>query len=99
MLNRTKLARLGKSELILRLSVGLHRSNPGAPLRRTAPSSILIAQVSAGIVRLKIHVQDGTDTILGATIVARHAGEIINGVSLAIVAGIGLRTLAGVIHA
>ena len=48
---------------------------------------------------VKIHVQDGMDTILGATIVARHAGEMINGVSLPIVAGIGLRTLAGVIHA
>ena len=31
--------------------------------------------------------------------VARHAGEMINGVSLAMVAGIGLRTLANVIHA
>ena len=48
---------------------------------------------------VKIHVQDGTDTIPGATIAARHAGEMINGVSLAIVADIGLRTLAGVIHA
>jgi pyruvate/2-oxoglutarate dehydrogenase complex dihydrolipoamide dehydrogenase (E3) component len=47
---------------------------------------------------VKIHVQDGTDTILGATIVARHAGEMINGISLAMVAGIGLRTLARVIH-
>jgi len=48
---------------------------------------------------VKIHVREGTDTILGATIVARHAGEMINGISLAMVAGIGLRTLARVIHA
>jgi pyruvate/2-oxoglutarate dehydrogenase complex dihydrolipoamide dehydrogenase (E3) component len=47
---------------------------------------------------VKIHVRDGSDTILGATIVARHAGEMINGISLAMVAGIGLRTLARVIH-
>ena len=47
----------------------------------------------------KIHVRDGSDRILGATVVARHAGEMINGVSLAMVAGIGLRTLANVIHA
>lgn len=47
----------------------------------------------------KIHVREGTDTILGATIVARHAGEMINAISLAMVAGIGLRTLASVIHA
>jgi pyruvate/2-oxoglutarate dehydrogenase complex dihydrolipoamide dehydrogenase (E3) component len=47
---------------------------------------------------VKIHVREGTDTILGATIVARHAGEMINGISLAMVAGIGLRTVARVIH-
>ncbi len=47
---------------------------------------------------VKIHVKQGTDRILGATIVARHAGEMINGLSLAISAGIGLRALARVIH-
>jgi len=46
----------------------------------------------------KIHVRDGTDTILGATVVARHAGEMINGITLAMVAGIGLSTVARVIH-
>jgi pyruvate/2-oxoglutarate dehydrogenase complex dihydrolipoamide dehydrogenase (E3) component len=48
---------------------------------------------------VKIHVKDRTDRILGATIVARHAGEMINEITLAIVARIGLRTLARVIHA
>jgi pyruvate/2-oxoglutarate dehydrogenase complex dihydrolipoamide dehydrogenase (E3) component len=48
---------------------------------------------------VKIHVRERTDRILGATIVARHAGEIINEITLAIVARIGLRTLARVIHA
>jgi pyruvate/2-oxoglutarate dehydrogenase complex dihydrolipoamide dehydrogenase (E3) component len=48
---------------------------------------------------VKIHVRDGSDRILGATVVARHAGEMISGLSLAISAGIGLRTLARVIHA
>jgi pyruvate/2-oxoglutarate dehydrogenase complex dihydrolipoamide dehydrogenase (E3) component len=47
---------------------------------------------------VKIHVREGTDTILGATIVARHAGEMINEISLAMVAGIGLSTLSQVIH-
>ncbi len=47
---------------------------------------------------VKIHVRDGTDTILGATIVARHAGEMINEISLAMVAGIGLKTISQVIH-
>lgn len=48
---------------------------------------------------VKIHVRERTDRILGATIVARHAGEMINEITLAMVAGIGLRTLARVIHA
>lgn len=47
---------------------------------------------------VKIHVRDGTDQILGATVVASHAGEMINGLSLAINCGIGLRALARVIH-
>jgi pyruvate/2-oxoglutarate dehydrogenase complex dihydrolipoamide dehydrogenase (E3) component len=47
---------------------------------------------------VKIHVRDGTDRILGATVVARHAGEMINGLSLAITSGIGLRAFARVIH-
>lgn len=48
---------------------------------------------------VKIHVKERTDGILGATIVARHAGDMINEITLAMVAGIGLRTLARVIHA
>ena len=48
---------------------------------------------------VKIHVREGTDHILGATIVGRSAGEMINTVSLAMVAGIGLRRLARVVHA
>lgn len=48
---------------------------------------------------VKIHVKGRTDKILGATIVARHAGDMINEITLAMVAGIGLRTLARVIHA
>jgi pyruvate/2-oxoglutarate dehydrogenase complex dihydrolipoamide dehydrogenase (E3) component len=48
---------------------------------------------------VKIHVKERTDRILGATIVARHAGEMINEITLAIVARIGLRRLARVIHA
>jgi len=47
---------------------------------------------------VKIHVREGTDTILGATIVARHAGEMINEISLAMVAGIGLKIVSQVIH-
>jgi len=47
---------------------------------------------------VKIHVKKGTDRILGATLVARHAGEMINEITLAMVSGVGLGTLGGVIH-
>ncbi|MEJ7747235.1 MAG: mercuric reductase [Luteimonas sp.] len=48
---------------------------------------------------VKIHIREGTDHIIGATIVARRAGDMINEITLAMVAGIGLRTLSRVIHA
>jgi len=48
---------------------------------------------------VKLHVSEGSDHILGATIVSRDAGDMISQVTLAMVAGVGLRTLAKVIHA
>jgi len=47
---------------------------------------------------VKIHVRKGTDKILGATVVARHAGEMLSEITLAIVGNLGLGTLANVIH-
>jgi pyruvate/2-oxoglutarate dehydrogenase complex dihydrolipoamide dehydrogenase (E3) component len=47
---------------------------------------------------VKIHIKKGTDKILGATIVARHAGEMISEISLAIGGSLGLKTLSNVIH-
>jgi pyruvate/2-oxoglutarate dehydrogenase complex dihydrolipoamide dehydrogenase (E3) component len=47
---------------------------------------------------VKVHVRKRTDKILGATIVARHAGEMISEITLAMVGNIGLKTLATVIH-
>ncbi|TYQ30252.1 mercuric reductase [Pseudanabaena sp. UWO310] len=48
---------------------------------------------------VKILHQRGSDRILGATIVARHAGEMISEITLAIVAKKGLNQLSSVIHA
>jgi len=47
---------------------------------------------------VKILVKAGSDKILGATIVARHAGEMISEVSTAMAGKMGLGTLAAVIH-
>jgi pyruvate/2-oxoglutarate dehydrogenase complex dihydrolipoamide dehydrogenase (E3) component len=47
---------------------------------------------------VKIHVKKCRDEILGATIVARHAGEMISEISVAMASRIGLGRLASVIH-
>jgi pyruvate/2-oxoglutarate dehydrogenase complex dihydrolipoamide dehydrogenase (E3) component len=47
---------------------------------------------------IKVHVEKGTDHILGATIVAPHAGEMINELTLAITAKLGLSQIAKTIH-
>jgi pyruvate/2-oxoglutarate dehydrogenase complex dihydrolipoamide dehydrogenase (E3) component len=47
---------------------------------------------------VKIHVRAGSDQIVGATIVARHAGEMLPELTMALTRGIGLGRLARVIH-
>ncbi len=47
---------------------------------------------------LRVHLKKGTDRLLGATLVAEHAGEMISEITLAMVAGRGLGTLAATIH-
>jgi len=47
---------------------------------------------------VKIHVKDGSDRILGATIVAGHAGDMISELTLAMNAGAGLGAIASTIH-
>jgi pyruvate/2-oxoglutarate dehydrogenase complex dihydrolipoamide dehydrogenase (E3) component len=47
---------------------------------------------------LKLHVKKGTDKTLGATIVARHAGEMISEITTAIVGEIGLKQIASIIY-
>ena len=47
---------------------------------------------------VKIHVREGTDEILGATIVASRASEMINEVAVIMHAKLGLRQVAGILH-
>jgi len=47
---------------------------------------------------VKVHVKKGTDRIVGATIVARDAGNMISEITVAMTAGVGLKKLANVIH-
>ena len=47
---------------------------------------------------LRVHLKKGSDRILGATLVATHAGDMISELTLAMTAGIGLGAIAGTIH-
>ena len=47
---------------------------------------------------VKIYVKKGSDKILGATIISRHAGEMISEITTAMMAGRGLSTLSQTIH-
>ncbi|MBI5201580.1 MAG: mercuric reductase [Elusimicrobia bacterium] len=47
---------------------------------------------------LKLHVEKGTDKIAGATVVARHAGDLINELSSTMTNGVGLKALAQVVR-
>ena len=46
----------------------------------------------------RVHVKKGTDQILGATIVAAHAGEMISEITVLMKAGKGLGTITSTIH-
>ena len=47
---------------------------------------------------VKVHTRKGRDRILGATIVAAHAGEMISEVTLAMTNGLGLGAILKTIH-
>ena len=47
---------------------------------------------------VKVHVKLGTDRILGATIVASHAGDLISEISVAMRNGVGLKGIGNTIH-
>ncbi|MEW6681815.1 MAG: mercuric reductase [Nitrospirota bacterium] len=46
----------------------------------------------------RVHVKKGTDKILGATIVAAHAGDLISELTVAMKAGLGLGAIGATIH-
>ena len=46
----------------------------------------------------RVHVKKGSDKIVGATIVAKNAGDMIGSISIAMTQGIGLGSIANCIH-
>jgi len=47
---------------------------------------------------VKVHVKAGSDEIVGATIVAPNAGDLISEITLAMTHGLGLKKIASTIH-
>ncbi|MEO1973622.1 MAG: FAD-containing oxidoreductase, partial [Pirellulaceae bacterium] len=47
---------------------------------------------------VRVHTKKGSDRILGATIVAENAGDMISQVTLAMTHGLGLKQIASTIH-
>jgi pyruvate/2-oxoglutarate dehydrogenase complex dihydrolipoamide dehydrogenase (E3) component len=56
----------------------------------------ILDEETEGFVR--IHVRKGTDEIVGATVVAAHAGDLISELTLAMKGKLGLKTLGATIH-
>ncbi len=85
--------------------VGIHMWGERAEAMSVKTYTVFMQDVHRAIIDgedrgfVKIHVKDGTDKILGATIVAKHAGEMINTVALAMNNGLGLSALANTAYA
>ncbi len=84
--------------------VGLSETEAERQKLRTTAFKIELASVDRALLDgqtagfAKLIVRKGADQILGATIVADHAGEMINELTLAIDSGLGLKNLAALIH-
>jgi pyruvate/2-oxoglutarate dehydrogenase complex dihydrolipoamide dehydrogenase (E3) component len=62
---------------------------------RNVDRAVVDGEVSGFV---KVHVRQGGDQIVGATVVASHAGEMLSELTIAIARGVGLGAIAGVIH-
>lgn len=84
--------------------VGLYEAEASARGLSVTTLSVPLAEVDRAILDgtgegfARVHLRKGTDRILGATIVARQAGEMINEFTLAMSNGLGLGAIARTIH-
>jgi pyruvate/2-oxoglutarate dehydrogenase complex dihydrolipoamide dehydrogenase (E3) component len=84
--------------------VGLYEDEAGARGLKTRTITQQLDEVDRAVLDgetdgfARVLVEDGSDRILGATIVARHAGEMLSEVTLAMTGRLGLKTLARTIH-
>ena len=78
---------------------GTHKPGNAAASRRVGLQHIdraILEGATSGFV--KVHVAAGSDRIVGATIVAEHAGEMLGEFTLAMKTGLGLRAIGSTIH-
>ena len=84
--------------------VGMYEKDAQAKGHETHVITIAMDEVDRAILDgesegfLRLILKKGTDRILGATLVAEHAGDMIGELVLAITQGIGLGKIGGTIH-
>ena len=84
--------------------VGLHWSDAAAQGARVETFTVPLSQVDRAVLDnqqdgfFRVHLRRGTDRMLGATLVAEHAGEMIGEIVLAMTAGLGLSKIGATIH-
>lgn len=84
--------------------VGMYEEQARTKRMEVTTLTVPLAQVDRALLDgeaegfARVHLKKGTDRILGATIVARHAGEMIGELTLAMTAGLGLGAIGRTIH-
>jgi pyruvate/2-oxoglutarate dehydrogenase complex dihydrolipoamide dehydrogenase (E3) component len=84
--------------------VGMYEADAAARGIEVITLTVQLAEVDRAVLDgeaegfARVHLRKGSDKILGATLVARHAGEMVNEFSLAISSGLGLAALGRTIH-
>lgn len=84
--------------------VGLYEREAAATGQRVRTITVPLRDVDRAVLDgqeagfFRVHLQDGTDRIVGATLVAEHAGEMIGEIALAMTAGLGLARIGETIH-
>jgi pyruvate/2-oxoglutarate dehydrogenase complex dihydrolipoamide dehydrogenase (E3) component len=84
--------------------VGHNEASASAAGLEVTTFTVPLAEVDRAILEgedegfVKVHVKKGSDKIVGATVVASHAGDMISEITLAMVSGVGLGSISNVIH-
>jgi pyruvate/2-oxoglutarate dehydrogenase complex dihydrolipoamide dehydrogenase (E3) component len=84
--------------------VGMHEEEAREARQRVETLTVQLEDVDRAILDgqtagfFRVHLERGTDRILGATLVAEHAGEMISEITLAIVNRVGLGAIGRTMH-